>query len=64
VKMKAGAGRGIRDMLAVPEGVLVLLGPDDDNGKDVGWSVALWDGSHSHDPHILLKCCLKSFHSA
>jgi hypothetical protein len=53
VQIKAGAGRGIRDMLAVPEGLLLLLGPDDDNGKDVGWSVALWAGSNSNDPKIL-----------
>jgi hypothetical protein len=59
VKIKAGAGRGIRDMLAVPEGLLLLLGPDDDNGKDVGWSVALWAGSNSNDPKILADLDLR-----
>jgi hypothetical protein len=39
-----GGGRGIRDLLAVPEGVLMLLGPDDDEGnKKVSWRIALWD---------------------
>jgi hypothetical protein len=44
--MEVGGGRGIRDLLAVPEGILLLIGPDDDS-QDVGWSVALWDGSGS-----------------
>jgi len=47
IKVKVGPGRGIRDMLAVPEGFLLLIGPDDDNGKGVGWSIAVWDGSPS-----------------
>jgi hypothetical protein len=44
--VEVGGGRGIRDLLAVPEGLLLLVGPDD-GSPDVGWSVALWDGSGS-----------------
>lgn len=40
-----GQGRGIRDLLAVPEGFLILVGPNDDLGNDAGWSIAFWDGA-------------------
>jgi len=29
----------------VPEGLLVLVGPDDDSKKDVPWWIGFWDGS-------------------
>jgi hypothetical protein len=62
-KLKVGSSRGIRDLLSVPEGFLLLIGPDDDNSEDAGWSVALWDGSHSHEgiaPKILADLKLKN----
>ncbi len=37
-------GRSIRDLLAVPEGILILEGPDDDS-PSVDWRVAYWDGT-------------------
>ena len=46
--VKVGAGHGIRDLLAVGDGVLILVGPDDDSA-DVGWSIVLWDGSGAED---------------
>lgn len=42
-RMVVGEKRGIRDLHAVKDGILVLAGPDDDN-EDVKWIVALWDG--------------------
>ena len=43
-----GAHRGIRDMVAVKTGLLLLAGPDDSAAnKDVGWTVAWWDGKAS-----------------
>jgi hypothetical protein len=39
-------GRGIRDMTAFKDGMLVLAGPDDDEAnKDRGWTMSLWDGA-------------------
>jgi hypothetical protein len=61
-KLKVGGGRGVRDLLSIPEGFLLLIGPDDDNSEDAGWSVALWDGSHSREsitPKILADLKLK-----
>ena len=61
-KLKVGGDRGIRDLLSIPDGFLLLIGPDDDNSEDAGWSVALWDGSHSHEaitPKILADLKLK-----
>ena len=61
-KLKVGAGRGIRDLLSIPEGFLLLIGPDDDNSQDAGWSVASWAGSHSREvitPQILADLQLK-----
>jgi hypothetical protein len=58
--VEVGRGRGIRDLLAVPEGVLLLIGPDD-GSEDTGWSVALWDGSGSSDdirPRLLANLAL------
>jgi hypothetical protein len=49
-KLNVDGGRGIRDLLSVPEGFLLLIGPDDDNSEDAGWSVALWNGAHSREP--------------
>jgi hypothetical protein len=30
IKVKVGGTSGIRDLLSVPEGILLLIGPDDD----------------------------------
>jgi hypothetical protein len=43
-----GAHRGIRDMVAVKNGLLLLAGPDDGAAnKGVGWTLAWWDGKAS-----------------
>ena len=43
-----GAHRGIRDMVAVKNGLLLLAGPDDSAAnKGVGWTLAWWDGKAS-----------------
>jgi hypothetical protein len=40
VSMDVGAGRGVRDLLAVDDGLLVLAGPDDDAANEsVGWTI-------------------------
>jgi hypothetical protein len=40
-----GDGRGIRDMTAVRDGILILAGPDDDKANNAkGWILAIWDG--------------------
>ena len=43
--VEVGKGSGIRDLLAVPEGLLVLLGPDDDSKEGVPWWIGFWDGN-------------------
>jgi hypothetical protein len=43
--LEAGKASGIRDLLAVPEGLLVLVGPDDDSKKGIPWWIGFWDGS-------------------
>ena len=44
--IELGAGRGIRDMVAVENGFLLLTGPDDDqkNKSTVNWKIDWWDG--------------------
>ena len=40
-----GPNRGIRDMIAVKTGFLLLTGPDDSpSNRDVGWTISWWDG--------------------
>jgi hypothetical protein len=39
--IRVASGKAVRDMASVDGGILLLLGPDDDN-RDVGWSIALW----------------------
>ena len=44
-RVALGAHRGIRDMVAVQSGFLLLAGPDDSPAsKGAGWIVAWWDG--------------------
>lgn len=46
--IEVGGGRGIRDLAAVKDGILVLAGPDDDAvHESVGWVLGLWDGKPS-----------------
>jgi len=51
--IEAGKASGIRDLLAVREGLLVLVGPDDDS-KNVPWWIGFWDGSDA-GTHIRLR---------
>ena len=47
-RIALGAHRGIRDMVAVKNGLLLLAGPDDGPAnKAVGWTLAWWDGKDS-----------------
>ena len=47
-RIALGAHRGIRDMVAVKNGLLLLAGPDDSAAnKAVGWTLAWWDGKDS-----------------
>lgn len=50
---EAGRASGVRDLLAVREGLLVLVGPDDDS-KKVPWWIGFWDGSGA-GPDIALR---------
>jgi hypothetical protein len=58
-KFDVGKGRGIRDLLAVPEGVLMLLGPDDEKENNepgkVSWRIAVWNGSGTQNQTIKLS---------
>jgi hypothetical protein len=59
-----GGGRGIRDLHAVKDGILVLAGPDDDkDNKNKSYRVALWDGKKGNrkavEPKMLAELDLK-----
>ena len=58
-RLALGPHRGIRDMVAVSDGVLVLAGPDDDgDSKAVGWAIFHWDGKSSQglvQPRLLAR---------
>ena len=44
-RLALGQNRGIRDMVAVKTGFLLLVGPDDSPAsQNAGWIVAWWDG--------------------
>ncbi|APW40015.1 hypothetical protein RD110_24750 [Rhodoferax koreense] len=50
-QVNLGAGRGLRDLLAVPDGILLLAGPDDDQrNADLPWTVLLWDDAETPAP--------------
>ena len=59
-----GAHRGIRDMVAVKNGLLLLAGPDDGaSNRGVGWTLAWWDGKASSQtvmPRVLAALDLGS----
>ena len=48
--LEIGEGRGIRDLAAVKEGILILAGPGDAEASagtsPPTWTFSLWDGSH------------------
>ncbi|CAN5451616.1 hypothetical protein BH10PSE16_BH10PSE16_24320 [soil metagenome] len=49
-RLALGRNRGIRDMVAVTGGLLLLAGPDDSRAnQDAGWVVAWWDGQSAPD---------------
>jgi hypothetical protein len=64
-RLALGKNRGIRDMVAVKGGVLLLAGPDDSRAnQDAGWAVAWWDGQgaaggRAVQPKILAALDLK-----
>ncbi|GGC58943.1 DUF3616 domain-containing protein [Chelatococcus reniformis] len=43
--VRVGRGRGIRDLVAVKDGILILAGPDDEKNARIAWTVSLWEGS-------------------
>lgn len=49
-----GAHRGIRDMVTVRSGFLLLAGPDDDPASQhMGWTVVWWDGKDKSNTQSL-----------
>jgi hypothetical protein len=49
-RLGLGERRGIRDMVAVSDGLLLLAGPDDDDAsRSAGWEVFWWDGKPGQD---------------
>lgn len=44
-QIDVGSGRGIRDLLATEDGLIILAGPDDDTANaNVGWLLGVWNG--------------------
>ena len=63
-RLVVGGGRGIRDLHAVKDGILVLAGPnDDEDNKNKSYHVALWDGKNGSGkavkPKMLAQLDLK-----
>jgi len=58
-RLALGAHRGIRDMVAVSNGVLILAGPDDDPASQhQDWAVYWWDGQANQtlvQPRLLAR---------
>lgn len=45
-RIALGERRGIRDMVAAQDGILILAGPDDSpSSSQAGWTIAWWDGT-------------------
>ena len=63
-RLALGQGRGIRDMVAIKTGFLLLAGPDDSRAsQDVGWTISWWDGKPDADvvqPRLLAVLDLSS----
>ena len=55
-RLALGPNRGIRDMIAVKNGFLLLAGPDDSPAsKNAGWIVAWWDGQSAPEQIVQPK---------
>jgi len=53
-RLALGPNRGIRDMVAVKTGVLLLAGPDDSRASQgAGWVVAWWDGRSDAEGRVV-----------
>jgi Protein of unknown function (DUF3616) len=50
--LRLGKGRGVRDLAAIDEGLLILAGPTADGGNDDKYAVYVWDGM-SNDVTLL-----------
>lgn len=47
-RLALGAHRGIRDMVALKDGFLLLAGPDDGQShQGIAWTLSVWDGHRS-----------------
>jgi hypothetical protein len=47
-RLALGGNRGIRDLVAVQDGFLLLAGPDDGKANQgISWTLSLWDGKTS-----------------
>ncbi len=58
-RVKLGAGRGLRDMLAVQDGILLLAGPDDvERNARLPWQVLHWDPTSTAAPRPLAQLAL------
>ena len=53
-RLALGPRRGIRDMIAVKTGFLILAGPDDSRAsQSAGWILAWWDGKPAADGGVV-----------
>ena len=53
-RLALGPNRGIRDMVAVTSGFLLLAGPDDSPAsQNAGWAVAWWDGQGAAEGRVV-----------
>lgn len=63
-RLALGANRGIRDMVAVKDGFLLLAGPDDGKAhRGIPWTLSWWDGKSSASvatPRLLATLGLSS----
>lgn len=64
-RLRVGTGRGIRDLIAVKDGILLLAGPDDDpRNTTVPWTISLWggagEGRDAVDPQTLAELDLRT----
>lgn len=62
--LAVGDLRGIRDLIAVKNGFLILAGPDDDDtSKNAGWTIAFWNGESAEErvvqPKVLARLDLR-----
>lgn len=57
VPIRVGEGRGIRDLAAVRDGLVILAGPDDDASahEKVSYTLSFWDGTAAADGAVVPK---------